>query len=88
MAAINTALIAREATEAMNVFAKRKSWPAKNAGVMVVFCIVFVGTASRTALSHCVASTNSLSFLVAAGLIGLWISKVLARRKAAKEPKY
>lgn len=45
MAAINTALIAREAAEALNAFAKREdSWPHRNPGVMVVFCIVFVGT--------------------------------------------
>ncbi len=31
----------------MHEIAKRaKSWPAKNAGVMVVFCIVFVGTST------------------------------------------
>ena len=46
MAAINTALIAREA---MNTLSKRKSWPAKNPGVMVVFCIVFVGMCHRSA---------------------------------------
>ncbi|OAQ72061.1 hypothetical protein VFPPC_12697 [Pochonia chlamydosporia 170] len=58
MAAINTALIAREATEAMNAFAKReKSWPARNAGVMVVFCIVFVVAVGLTGLyiSKCLA---------------------------------
>ncbi|KAG5953075.1 hypothetical protein E4U53_007044 [Claviceps sorghi] len=38
MAAIDTALIAREA---VNTLAKR-NWPSENAGVMVVFCIVFV----------------------------------------------
>ncbi|KAK2593700.1 hypothetical protein QQS21_008608 [Conoideocrella luteorostrata] len=64
MAAIDTALVARE------LFAREKSWPAENSGVMVVFCIVFV---------------------VAVGLIGLYVSKCLARRKEAKEraqPKY
>lgn len=43
MAAINTALVAREA---ISTLVKRKSWPAENAGVMVVFCIVFVGMQS------------------------------------------
>ncbi|KFG80299.1 hypothetical protein MANI_027439 [Metarhizium anisopliae] len=61
MAAINTALVAREA---ISTLVKRKSWPAENAGVMVVFCIVFV---------------------VAVGLIGLWIAKFLSRRREAKE---
>ncbi|GAO19769.1 hypothetical protein UVI_02041700 [Ustilaginoidea virens] len=42
MAAVNTALLARQAARAI---AKRgDSWPANNVGVMVVFCIVFVGT--------------------------------------------
>lgn len=41
MAAITTPLLAREA---MNQLAKReKNWAAQNVGVMVVFCIVFVG---------------------------------------------
>ncbi|KHN96349.1 uncharacterized protein MAM_05638 [Metarhizium album ARSEF 1941] len=61
MAVINTALVAREA---MRTLVKRKSWPAENAGVMVVFCIVFV---------------------VAVGLIALWITKFLARRREARE---
>ncbi|KAH0595392.1 hypothetical protein MHUMG1_06567 [Metarhizium humberi] len=61
MAAINTALVAREA---ISTLVKRKNWAAENAGVMVVFCIVFV---------------------VAVGLIGLWIAKFLSRRREAKE---
>ncbi|KAH8201930.1 hypothetical protein TruAng_003922 [Truncatella angustata] len=62
MPAINTALVAREAFGAI---AKREqSWPAREAGVMVVFCIVFV---------------------VAVGLIGLFIHKKLAARKASKQ---
>ncbi|KAH8699963.1 hypothetical protein BGZ61DRAFT_532389 [Ilyonectria robusta] len=59
MAAINS-LITREAVHQL---VRRKNWPAKNVGVMVVFCIVAV---------------------VAIFLIGLWISKVRARRQAAK----
>lgn len=38
MAAINS-LIAREAVHQL---VRRKNWPAKNVGVMVVFCIVAV----------------------------------------------
>lgn len=41
MAVIDTTLVAREA---MNTPTKRTaSWPSENAGVMVVFCIVFLG---------------------------------------------
>lgn len=43
MAAINTALVAREA---ISTLVKRNNWAAENAGVMVVFCIVFVGMQS------------------------------------------
>ncbi|CAK7223451.1 hypothetical protein SCUCBS95973_005184 [Sporothrix curviconia] len=58
MAAIDTALIAREAS----VLAKR-NWAGREAGVIVVFCIVFV---------------------VAVGLIALWLHKLITARKAAK----
>ncbi|QUC20583.1 uncharacterized protein UV8b_04824 [Ustilaginoidea virens] len=65
MAAVNTALLARQAARAI---AKRgDSWPANNVGVMVVFCIVFV---------------------VAVGVIGLYIAKCLKRRKERNQPKY
>ncbi|KAG6255054.1 hypothetical protein E4U23_005007 [Claviceps purpurea] len=58
MAAIDTALVAREA---LNTLGKRSdSWPSKNVGVMVVFVIVF---------------------LVACGIIAVYITKCLARRK-------
>lgn len=62
MAAINTIALAAR-SEAIAHIAKRSNWAARNAGVMVVFCIVFV---------------------VAVGLIGLWLSKLLSARKAAK----
>lgn len=39
MAAINTALVSREVSN----LAKRQNWAAKEAGVVVVFCIVFIG---------------------------------------------
>lgn len=44
MAAINS-LIAREAVHQL---VRRKNWPAKNVGVMVVFCIVAVGKSLST----------------------------------------
>lgn len=60
MPAINTPLLARQAA---GIIAKRENWAKKEAGVVVVFCIVF---------------------LVACGMIALWISKCLAARKARK----
>ncbi|KAI1344773.1 hypothetical protein F5Y15DRAFT_5041 [Xylariaceae sp. FL0016] len=60
MPAINTAIVARDT---FGHIAKRQNWAAKEAGVVVVFCIVFV---------------------VALGLICLWISKCITRRKAKK----
>lgn len=58
MAAIDTtALIARDVAH----LAKR-NWASKEAGVIVVFCIVFV---------------------VAVGLISLWLYKTISARKAA-----
>lgn len=39
MPAINTALVARET---FSTIAKRQNWAQKEAGVVVVFCIVFV----------------------------------------------
>ncbi|OAA68509.1 hypothetical protein SPI_00704 [Niveomyces insectorum RCEF 264] len=60
MAAIDTtALLSREAAH----LAKRSNWAGREAGVVVVFCIVFV---------------------VGVGLIGLFVHKKLAARKAAK----
>ncbi|KAI0156813.1 hypothetical protein GGR57DRAFT_71446 [Xylariaceae sp. FL1272] len=59
MPAIN-AVVARDT---MNQLAKRENWAQKEAGVIVVFAIVFV---------------------VGVGLIGLWISKCIAKRKANK----
>ncbi|KAF6819523.1 hypothetical protein CSOJ01_01266 [Colletotrichum sojae] len=59
MPAINS-IVARDAVHQL---AKRQNWAAQEAGVVVVFCIVF---------------------LVAVGLIGLWVSRCLSRRKAKK----
>lgn len=60
MPAINTAIVARDT---LSHIAKRSNWAGREAGVVVVFCIVFV---------------------VGVGLIGLFISKRLAARKANK----
>jgi hypothetical protein len=60
MPAVNTAIVARDA---FSHIAKR-NWAGQEAGVIVVFCIVFV---------------------VAVGLLALFISKKLAARKAAKQ---
>ncbi|KAI1502801.1 hypothetical protein F5X99DRAFT_407607 [Biscogniauxia marginata] len=61
MPAINNALVARET---FSRIVPRENWAQQEAGVVVVFCIVFV---------------------VAVGLIALWISKCLARRRATKQ---
>ncbi|KAK0759970.1 hypothetical protein N5P37_007046, partial [Trichoderma harzianum] len=60
MAAINKQLIA---TRAVSELVKRKNWAAREPGVIVVFCIVFI---------------------VAVGLIGLFIHKQCAKRRASK----
>ena len=62
MAAISTLQV----REAANQLTKRDNWAHQEAGVVVVFCIVFV---------------------VAVGLIGLWISRALARRRIARETR-
>ncbi|KAI0595921.1 hypothetical protein F4775DRAFT_341269 [Biscogniauxia sp. FL1348] len=61
MPAINNALVARET---FSRIVPRENWAQQEAGVVVVFCIVFV---------------------VAVGLIGLWISKCIAKRRATKQ---
>lgn len=60
MPAINTALVARET---FSTIAKRENWAQKEAGVVVVFAIVFV---------------------VAVGLIGLFISRKISAARARK----
>jgi len=60
MAAISKQLIA---THAVSELVKRKNWAAREPGVIVVFCIVFI---------------------VAVGLLGLFISKQCAKRRASK----
>ncbi|UNI24689.1 hypothetical protein JDV02_010419 [Purpureocillium takamizusanense] len=62
MPAIDTALAG---PQTLHLLTKR-NWASQEAGVIVVFCIVFV---------------------VAVGLISLWIHKFLKKRKAAK-PNY
>ncbi|CAJ2502884.1 Uu.00g102780.m01.CDS01 [Anthostomella pinea] len=61
MSAINSAIVARDT---FSHIAKRRTWAQKEAGVIVVFAIVFV---------------------VGCGLLGLCISKALAKRKAKKQ---
>ncbi|KAI1650238.1 hypothetical protein F4813DRAFT_5234 [Daldinia decipiens] len=60
MPAINNAVVARDT---LSHIVRRENWAQQEAGVIVVFCIVFV---------------------VAVGLIGLWISKAVAKRRATK----
>ncbi|KAI1814020.1 hypothetical protein GGS20DRAFT_441172 [Poronia punctata] len=60
MAAINTALVARDAVHQL---ARRQNWAQQEAGVIVVFAIVFV---------------------VGVGLLALFISKQLKKRKMKK----
>lgn len=60
MPAIN-ALVAREA---VSTIAKRQNWAQKEAGVIVVFCIVFI---------------------VAVGIIGLFIGRKISAARARKQ---
>lgn len=60
MPAIKTALVARET---FSTIAKRENWAQQEAGVIVVFAIVFV---------------------VAVGLIGLFISRKVTAARARK----
>jgi predicted permease len=54
------AITIREATHALS---KRSNWAGKEAGVIVVFCVVFI---------------------VASGLIGLYLSRFISRKRAEK----
>ncbi|KAH6674420.1 hypothetical protein B0J14DRAFT_653716 [Halenospora varia] len=60
MAAISTLAI----RDTVSHLAKRGNWASHEAGVIVVFCIVFV---------------------VAAGLIGLFLTRLIKRKAAARE---
>ena len=62
MAAIEKSLIAREVYS--QIVKREKNWAAREPGVIVVFCIVFI---------------------VAVGLLSLWLYKKLIARKAAKQ---
>lgn len=62
--------------------AKRQNWAAKEAGVIVVFCIVGIGE-SIFAFESPVRRKLTLS-TVAIGLIGLFLYKKAAARKANK----
>jgi len=61
MAAISLPLVARDT---ISTLAKRSNWAGENAGVMVVFCVVFV---------------------VAVGLIVLFIYKKMLARKEKRQ---
>ncbi|KAL2196424.1 hypothetical protein P885DRAFT_78151 [Corynascus similis CBS 632.67] len=61
MAAVNYSLVARDT---FSTLAKRSNWAGENAGVMVVFCVVFV---------------------VAVGLLALFIYKKLLARKERRQ---
>lgn len=61
MPAISNMLVARDS---FSHLAKRENWAQQEAGVVVVFCIVFV---------------------VAVGLLALFIHKKVAARRAAKQ---
>jgi hypothetical protein len=59
MAAISTLQI----RDAGHQLSKRRNWAGHEAGVIVVFCVVFI---------------------VATGLISLYVSRAIARRRAAR----
>jgi hypothetical protein len=59
MAAISTLQL----REAGHQLSKRSNWASREAGVIVVFCVVFI---------------------VATGLISLWVSRLISRRRAAR----
>lgn len=61
MPAINNAIVARDT---LSHIAKRQNWAQQEAGVVVVFCIVFV---------------------VAVGVIGLFISRKISAARARKQ---
>lgn len=42
MAALDLSLVRRDADAAVHQLVKRKNWAAREAGVIVVFCIVFI----------------------------------------------
>jgi hypothetical protein len=62
MAAISTLQV----REQMHAITKRNNWAGREAGVVLVFCIVFI---------------------VAAGLLSLFLHKRIVRRRAEKEAK-
>lgn len=72
----------------MHELSKRKNWAQKEAGVVVVFCIVFLGASpSYTILVYisCVICEFLLTFnVVAVGVIGIYVNKCLQRRKERK----
>ncbi len=69
MPSLDYSVVSRDTAQMAKELTKRataREWTSHNAGVMVVFVIVFV---------------------IAVGLIALFVSKKLAQRKAARPPK-
>lgn len=71
----------------MHELSKRKNWAQKEAGVIVVFCIVFLGAYTHDTLSLSLfllylLTANPLA--VAVGVIGIYVNKFLQRRKERK----
>ncbi|KAK1253853.1 hypothetical protein MKX07_001930 [Trichoderma sp. CBMAI-0711] len=87
MAAIEKNLIA---ARAVSELVKRKNWAAREPGVIVVFCIVFVGKSPSPTATRVKKRKKALMcltwsvLLVAVGLIGLFIAKQCAKRRASK----
>jgi hypothetical protein len=50
MAALDLSLVRRDAQAAVHQLVKRRSWAAREAGVIVVFCVVFIVVAGLISL--------------------------------------
>ena len=50
MAALDLSLVRRDAQRAVHQLSKRKNWAAREAGVVVVFCVVFIVVGGLIAL--------------------------------------
>ncbi len=50
MAALDLSLVRRDAQAAVHQLVKRKNWAAREAGVVVVFCVVFIVVAGLISL--------------------------------------
>lgn len=82
MAAIDKQLIA--ARDVASQLMKRKNFAAREPGVIVVFCIVFIGKSPplvHTSVGKAICSNYTSA--VGVGVLGLLITKWIQRRKAA-----